>query len=147
MPEETKKNLEPIEDGDLNLEKKFSVAGVGLEESKEEVKLEKPIAKEISGAEKDNTYSQILSKVKTPGDNNKNEEEIKSDAESAYDAQSDAESHVKKLVDLAMNKGVVHAVKVARHLDDNYVLDMFHDKLLADELHSALIEKGLISEK
>jgi len=86
----------------------------------------------------------MLSKIKTQSNDNKNEEEIRSDAEKVYDAQSDAESHVKKMVDLAMNKGVVHAVKVARHLEDNYVLDMFHDQLLTDELHSALTEKGLI---
>ncbi len=147
MPEETKKNLEPIEDGDLNLEKKFGMAGFELEESKKKINLENPVAKEISGAEKDSAYSQILSKIKTQGDDDKNEEEVKFDAKMAYDAQSDAESHVKKLVDLAMNKGVVHAVKVARHLEDNYVLDMFHDQLLADDLHSALIEKGLIKEK
>jgi hypothetical protein len=40
----------------------------------------------------------------------------------------------------------LHAVKVARHLEDDYVLDTFHDKLLADELHDALLKKGLIEE-
>ena len=45
-----------------------------------------------------------------------------------------------------MQKGVVHAVKVARHLEDNYALDEFHDRMLADELHEALIKKGLIEE-
>ena len=144
MSEETKKNLEPIEDGDLNLEKKFGVAGSELEESKERINLENSVVKEVSSGEKDNTYLQMLSKIKTQSNDNKNEEEIRSDAEKVYDAQSDAESHVKKMVDLAMNKGVVHAVKVARHLEDNYVLDMFHDQLLTDELHSALTEKGLI---
>jgi hypothetical protein len=49
-------------------------------------------------------------------------------------------------VDIALEKGVIHAVNVAKHLEDNYVLDMFHDKLLSDELHEALMKKGLIEE-
>jgi len=35
---------------------------------------------------------------------------------------------------------------VARHLQDNYALDEFHDRLLAQEFHDALIKKGLIEE-
>ena len=43
-------------------------------------------------------------------------------------------------------QGVIHAVKVARHLDDNYAMDEFHDRLMAEELHDALVKKGLIKE-
>jgi hypothetical protein len=146
MPEETKKNLEPIEDGDLNLKKKFGVAEAMQGDSKEEIKIEKPAVKEVSGAEKDATYLQILSKVKTVSDDSDGEKNVQSDAQTVYDAQTDAEGQVKKLVDLAMNKGVAHAVKVARHLEDNYVLDTFHDQLLAEEFHNALMAKGLIKE-
>ena len=56
------------------------------------------------------------------------------------------EAKIETLVKLATTKGVVHAVKVARHWEDNYALDEFHDRLLADELHEALLKKGLIKE-
>ena len=58
----------------------------------------------------------------------------------------DAETQIQHLVDLAQQKGIMHAVKVARHMEDNYILDTFHDKMLADELHDALIKKGMIKE-
>ncbi|TSD02067.1 MAG: Uncharacterized protein Athens071425_165 [Parcubacteria group bacterium Athens0714_25] len=146
MAEEAKRNLEPIEDKDLDFGKKFDLENGGLENSdkSKEVSVENPVAKEISGAEKDAAYSQILSKVKTDDSDNGDSRDVKNDAENVYDAQIDAQSHVKRLVDLAMSKGIVHAVKVARHLEDNYVLDMFHDQLLAEEFHNALTEKGLI---
>jgi hypothetical protein len=31
-------------------------------------------------------------------------------------------------------------------MEDNYVLDTFHDRLLADELHDAFVKKGIIKE-
>jgi hypothetical protein len=59
----------------------------------------------------------------------------------------DAESQIQHLVDLASTKGVVHAVKVARHMDDNYVLDMLHDKMISEELHKVLVERNLLSNE
>jgi hypothetical protein len=52
---------------------------------------------------------------------------------------------VQHLVDLALQKGVVHAVNVARHMDDNYVLDMMHDKMVSENFHRALMDKKLIT--
>lgn len=145
MSDEVKRNLEPIDDIDLNLEKKFGGASGGLAEKPfGETEKEAPIAKEISSAEKDNAYSQILSKVQNSDQDGITKEGVSADAEMVHDAQMDAQGHVQKLVALAMDKGVVHAVKVAKHLEDNYVLDMFHDQLLSEEFHSALIAKGLI---
>ena len=141
--------LEPITEEDLNLESKFGKveAGKPFEENKTEAlpSQEAEPAKEIISAEKDDAYSKILSKVKTSAVKDTDDEEIKGDAEKAFGKQ-DAESQIQHLVDIAEVKGVVHAVKVAKHLDDNYVLDMFHDKLLAQELHDALMKKGLIEE-
>jgi hypothetical protein len=31
-------------------------------------------------------------------------------------------------------------------MQDNYVLDTFHDRMLADDLHDALVKKGMIKE-
>jgi len=140
--------MEPIEENDLNLEnklKKEDVGGLGFDNEKEEVfKVEKESSLERSGAEKDDAYGQILSKL---GDDTQSDDvlddTILDDAQSAL-KQTDAESQISHLVDIAMVKGVVHAVKVAKHLEDNYVLDAFHDRLMADELHDALVEKGLL---
>ena len=139
--------LEPITEEDLNLESKFGKieAEKSLEPKEALPKSEEEPAKEIISAEKDSAYNKILSKVKTPAAKDTNEEEVKIDAEKAIEKQ-DAESQIQHLVDIALEKGVIHAVNVAKHLEDNYVLDMFHDKLLSDELHEALMKKGLIEE-
>ncbi|MFC1645218.1 hypothetical protein ACFL08_04285 [Patescibacteria group bacterium] len=144
MADEIKSNLEPVSESGLGLESKVSI---GREEKEGEVqKIEKEVPKEVSVAEKDSAYTKILSKVqKTSDEEGIGKSDVGADAKSVYEAV-DAESQIQNLVDLAMNKDVIHAVKVARHLDDNYVLDMFHDKLLADELHDALISKGIIKK-
>jgi len=140
-----KSNLEPIEESDLDLEKKLTQGGLEVHaEEKPVFTVEKEQPQEISAAEKDSAYGNILSKVQTqPTDDQVHD--VAGDAQTTYQ-KSDAASRVQHLVDLAMQKGVVHAVKVARHMEDNYVLDSFHDKLLSNELHDALLAKGLIEE-
>ncbi len=61
-------------------------------------------------------------------------------------AMTDEGSKVRKLLDLAQTKSVVHAVKVARSLKDYYALDKMHDEL-ADKLYQGLLEKGLIEKE
>lgn len=140
-------NLEPIEEKDLDLEHKLKSAEPQSFEAPEKTaeEVEKEAPREVSQAEKEDAYAKILSKVTQVTPIQAEEGEIKKDAEEAYQ-KTDAESQIQHLVDIAFAKGVIHAVKVARHLEDNYVLDMFHDKLLADELHEALIQKGIIKE-
>jgi len=137
--------MEPIEEGDLNLQEKLT--GERQENKKEKLSgfnPEKEVSEKKSSLEKDDSYSKILSKVQgLQGVNDDNS--ISVDAESAA-AEKDAQSQVNRLVDVAMEKGVVHAVKVAKHMQDNYVLDAFHDKLLADEFHDALLKKGIIKD-
>jgi len=145
--------LEPIEEKDLDLEKKFieQAPADGTEEmvakkvvSEIPVSEEKNIERKEGAAEKDGVYAKILSKVKTQSAPT-NDTDVAQDADMTS-KEMDVEAKVNNLVNIAMQKGVVHAVKVARHLDDNYMLDEFHDKMMADELHDALIEKGLIKE-
>ncbi len=143
-------NLEPIEEKDLDLASKFGEVSKmeheGEKKAEETVlKSEKEVAKETISAEKDSAYNQILSKLKTPKAPSPSVEDVKSDAAKTA-LKQDAESQIQHLVDIALEKGVIHAVNVAKHLEDNYVLDMFHDKLLSDELHEALMKKGLIEE-
>src|SRR4030042_6273565 len=136
-------NLEPIEEKDLDLENKFKG---GQEEKAQESNIEQPAFKvekelpaEKTAAEKEGAYGKILARVKQSAISAASDDEIKEDAGKVYQ-KTDAESQIQHLVGIALAKGVIHAVKVARHLEDNYVLDMFHDKLLADELRGALVK-------
>jgi len=143
-------NLEPIEEKDLDLASKFGEVSKmeheGEKKAEETVlRPEKEVAKETVSAEKDSAYNQILSKLKTKQTSNPAAREVENDA-ARTSLKQDAESQIQHLVDIALEKGVIHAVNVAKHLEDNYVLDMFHDKLLSDELHEALMKKGLIEE-
>lgn len=137
-------NLEPIEASDLNLEGKFKGGSEAKKEAAPIQNVEKEIPQEVSSAEKNSAYNKILSKIKTTQPS-LNPSDVKSDAQDVF-GKTDAESQIQHLVDLAETKGVEHAVKVARHLEDNYILDKFHDQLLSDELHNALLKKGLIQE-
>ena len=142
--------LEPIEESELDLRSKVIE---GKKESLFPVKEGVPdnapdfenVAERKEGMmEKDDAYSKIVSKIKIQSPQT-------TDLDVAQDASQagkliDAQSRINNLVDIAMQKGVFHAVKVAKHLDDNYVLDEFHDKLMMDDLHDALMEKGLIKD-
>jgi len=149
MSSDVKSNLEPIEETDLNLKSKFlensekSVAEMVDNKAKTLEFKEEKLEKKEGAVEKEAAYSKILSKVKTTATSA--DKSISDDAKST-NAEKNAESKIEKLVQLAMQKGVIHAVKVARHLDNNYVLDEFHDRLMVEELHDALIKRGLIRE-
>jgi hypothetical protein len=144
-------NLEPVGDDDFDLSKKFGhieknqIGSVGSKIEEASLAVEKEKAQEISPAEKESAYSRILSKVSQKSVSPKSDD-VKSDAE-AVSKKMDAESQIQHLVDLATSKGVAHAIKVAKHMDDNYVLDMLHDKMISEELHKILVEKNFISEE
>jgi len=57
---------------------------------------------------------------------------------------TDVGSQIESLTKLATEKDPITAIKVAKHLDENYVLDKFHDKLMEEEIKKILIEKGLL---
>jgi hypothetical protein len=149
MADEIKSNLEPNEESDLNLKEKF-IGGVGTSEKAPEKKIqsiEGNIERTEGAAEKEAAYSKILSKLpasgaKIPADPGQN---VANDA-SIANAAMDAETKIQNLVKIAEVKGIPHAVKVARHMEDNYTLDEFHDRMLGEELHDALVEKGMIKE-
>jgi hypothetical protein len=52
-------------------------------------------------------------------------------------SQIDEADRITKLLELADNKGVIHAVSVARTLEDFYALDMLRDTLI-EQLHEKL---------
>lgn len=104
---------------------------------------EKEASVEINQERALGKYKEILSKVPSGS-----APSIHSDEDVSLDAKSigatlDEESKIQKLIDLAQTKGVVHAVKVAQHLNDFYALDRMHDEL-ADKFYDALVAKGMI---
>lgn len=143
-----KSNLEPIEESDLDLEGKIKRGSVDFsrEETSPFANIEQEFPQEVSSTEKDDAYGKILSKVQTTQFSDEFDQTIiASDAKTGFE-KMDAQSQVQHLVDIAGQKGVVHAVKVAQHMQDNYILDTFHDRMLADDLHDALVSKGMIEE-
>jgi hypothetical protein len=149
-----KSNLEPIEEGDLNLQEKFSGEKILPPEKTKDFssklsnieiasKSEGNFERKEGQMEKEETYTKILAQAGSPALST--DEDIAQDADFAM-KEKDAQSKVNNLVSLAETKGLAHAVKVARHMEDNYILDEFHDKLLSSELHDFLVKKGLIKE-
>ena len=146
-----KSNLEPIEAGDLDLEGKLKRGGnadfmhSGEVEAAPLAAVEREMPREISSAEKDAAYGNILAKVQSNQTDNSTADEVASDAQIGAQ-KTDAETQVSHLIAIAGQKGIFHAVKVARHMEDYFVLDAFHDRMLADEFHDALVKKGMIKE-
>ena len=102
-----------------------------------------PEAAKESAKEK---YNDILSQVKPVlSGGGVSSDGVATDAKSVY-AETDAGARVTQLLSLAETKGVEHAVKVAVHLNDFYVLDRMHDEL-AEKFYDALKAKGLLHDE
>jgi len=127
----------------VSLEKRFGVEKNDINAEVAKEKIVEGVA-EKSVAEKDSSYQNILSKVQSQSDDN-DDDALMQDASNLHQ-QTDRESQITHLIDLAVTKGVGHAVKVAQKAEDYYVLDQLHDRLLADELHEALTSHGLIEK-
>ena len=138
--------LEPIEEGDADVNRKFNPSETlpGELSMKDGSAFEARTAKVETSKEKETLYQKILSahsSAPQPSD----DQVVHTDAE-RVSLQQDADSQVQQLVDLAMTKGVVHAVKVARRMGDFYVLDKMHDDLV-NQFYEALVQKGLIAKE
>ena len=129
--------LEEIEKLEKELaEKKAAVEGVGIESREAE------ITKENLGERQ----SQVISTQQTTtviADDKEKIEEIKKDAKEIKNL--DTARQVKVLITLAFEKGIGHSIKVARNLNDAYLLDELHDKLVG-ELRNELVEKGKLKD-
>ncbi len=89
------------------------------------------------------SYDEILKRVQTDAqDDDSDHKEISRDAQDVA-AESSVEGRVERLIDLALTKGPVYAVKVARHVSDFYALDKVHDEL-ACHFFEKLREKKLL---
>ncbi|EKE11488.1 MAG: hypothetical protein ACD_15C00073G0002 [uncultured bacterium] len=142
--------LEPIEESDLDLRDKFlekkeaTMPSANKNIEKSEPVFDRAVERKEGVVEKDDTYSKIVSKIQAPSSQTAISEVVEDATHTGK--LIDTESKINNLIDIAMQKGVFHAAKVAKHMDDNYVLDEFHDKLMMDEFHDALVKKGLIKD-
>jgi hypothetical protein len=130
----------------VSLEKRFGMEGGENKiefdnENSQESSVEKVVEEGV--VERDVAYRQVLSSVQS--DDEDDDSAVMQDASEVHQ-QMDRESQITQLINLAMEKGVVHAVKVAQKTEDYYVLDQLHDRLLSEELHEALESRGMIKE-
>jgi hypothetical protein len=158
---------EPIEQKDLDLAKKFaaeaeSVPGgseVNTEMERKEIiptpemLRESQIETSVESAEEkvsekiETARQAIGAQQAAPAAN------VANDAQTVSGIQ-EFEKKVEKLVEIAVQKGPEHAIRVAQHMDknkdlaqaDNYTLDEIHDRLMEEELRAQLIQKGLLKE-
>ncbi len=78
-------------------------------------------------------------------DADKRREHVKFHAKDVSSLQN-PEDQIAKIVDLASKKDPYFAIKVAKHIDNNYILDRVHDQLVETKVREALIGKGLLEE-
>ncbi len=76
-------------------------------------------------------------------DDEEESRKVKTHAEDVSKIQ-DAEDQINKLVELATHEKPETAIKVAKRLDSNYVMDKVHDELVEDQVYKILVEKGLL---
>ena len=141
MPETNKENinLQEIEEMEKKLALKKAALGIEAEVSgieTKEVEITKENVQEVS-------KPTIPSSTQTATDDKEDKKSLKKDAEELRSL--DTAGQVKKLTFLAFEKGIGHSIKVARSLNDAYLLDELHDRLVG-ELHQELIEKGKLKD-
>lgn len=164
---------EPIEKEDLDLAKKLkeSVPAAGAEKNPgttEALKAEIPKIPEVPTAEKapgvesetggEKKPEEVSEKIETVRKTIQTQKPVAgasvSDDAGTISQITEYEKKVEKLVEMALQKGPEHAIKVARHMDkgkspgqaDNYTLDEIHDRLLENGLRKQLFQKGLLKE-
>ncbi len=124
----------------VGLEQRFGVPSVAAPE-KTPVTPEKESTPEAA-VENAATYNKVLSTVQKQATS---DDDVRI-AQDVRDMQGmDHESQITHLIDVALTEGVERAVTIARKADDYYILDQLHDRLLSDELHEALVARGLVT--
>ncbi len=123
-------------------ETRVELDGLNLNENQIEEIVSPDKIHEKSAGEKDAVYGKILASSSQVSATT-NDENL-----SGVDVSElkDRESQITHLLAVAQTQGILEAVDAARKIDDYYVLDQLHDRMLADDFHEALVMKGLIKE-
>ena len=123
MPEEILKNFEQKRAEALKaLESKE--AGLSLEKQKEILK--DVVSEKIQTIQPSQVNQQVAQKI----------QELQ---------EQPKERQIQILTEMALEKGVVYAVEIAKNLDSPYLLDEFHD-VLVDQLYNKLVEEGKLEK-
>ena len=143
MPEVNNENpnIQEIEEMEKNLAEKKAALGLGGEISGMETK-EVEITKE-NIQEQSLPTAPSAAQTQTTTDDKKDKKNLKKDV--AELKNLDTAGQVKKLAVLAFEKGISHSIEAARSLNDAYLLDELHDKLVG-ELHQELVKKGKLKD-
>ncbi|MCK5085760.1 hypothetical protein KAK05_03550 [Candidatus Parcubacteria bacterium] len=140
MVEINKENssLQEIKNMEKELAEKKAALGVEAEDS--------GIEKKEVEITKENLPEQVPTQVATTQTQVQQDDDDKKVKTTATELKSlDTVGQVNKLTTLAFEKGLEHSIKIARSLNDAYLLDELHDKLVG-ELHEELIKKGKLKE-
>ena len=79
----------------------------------------------------------------TTDDEEKKEKHVKKTSEELKSL--DTPGKVARLVVIAFEKGIAHSINIAKNMNDAYLLDALHDKLIG-ELHDELVKKGKLKD-
>lgn len=133
-------NLQEIEE----LEKKLAEKKAIFKSEKDISGIETEEVEITSENNQEHNFLTVQSPAKQTGAvSQDNKKDFKNDLQELK--KLDTAGQVKKLAVLAFEKGITHSIKVARSLNDAYLLDELHDKLTG-ELHQELVEKGKIKD-
>src|SRR4030042_1097477 len=144
---------EPIEQKELDLGKKIKEANIDAEknvsgdvEKKEAVPTPEAVGEKIVETGAEVPEEKVSEKLETArkaigAQQTQPAANVTSDAQSAAQIQ-EFEKKIEKLVEIAVQKGPEHAIRVAQHMDkgkgvsqaDNYTLDEVHDRLMEEGL-------------
>lgn len=138
MPETNRENIRSeIEVLEQQLkERKMALEKGGIENKEAEITKENVSENELSNVQPVQTKTTF-----TPDESK--DSEIKTDIKKIKDL--DTGRQIKVLTTLAFEKGIMYSIKVARGLNNAYLLDGLHDKLIG-ELHEELIRKGKLKD-
>lgn len=156
--EKNQTNIDNIISGGELKESKEELLKI-LQRNKEQLGQDQPLAEkkemmEKESLEKEREIMQQFDKEKqlqpTPAAAPNEEDEaekaaVKKHAEEIY-AITDPAQQIEKIIQLATTRDPYYAVKVAQHLDDNYILNEVHDGLVEDKVRLELIKRGLLEE-
>ena len=89
----------------------------------------------------------LKAKTSTSSDDNTDDQSVDiRDIEKNIDEMKklDVDEQVEHLVQVAIHKDPILAIGIAKHLNDNYLLDELHSDLTEDKIRDILDQKGLL---
>ena len=89
----------------------------------------------------------LRTQTSTNGDDSDEDQSVDiRDVEKSIDEMKklDVDEQVEHLIQVAVHKDPILAIGIAKHLNDNYILDKLHGDLTEDKVRDVLDKKGLL---